>query len=227
MLDPSLCVYSIGGSCTLQLLDPSLCVQCWRELHSYIYRCWIHHCVYSCGGSCLVPHSCWIHHCVCSVGESCTPSVAGSISVCTVLEGAALLHIQLLDPPLSSRGRCTATVAGSITVCVQYWRELYPAVAGSITVCTVLEGAVPHSCWIHHCVYSVGGSCTPQLLDPSLCVQYSRELHSYIYRCWIHHCVYSCGGSCLVPHSFWIHHCVYSIGGSCTPTYTVAGSTTE
>ena len=140
LLDPSLCVQltlnSSEGTALLQLPDPSLCVQCWRKLYSY---------------------SCWIHHCVCSVGGNCTPTVAGSITVCTVLEGTALL--QLLDPSLcvqltlnSSEGTallqlpdpslCVYSIGGSCT----------PSVNGSITVCSVLKGAVPHSYWIHHCV---------------------------------------------------------------------------
>ena len=80
---------SVGGSCTPQLLDPSLCVQYWRELYPTVTGMDPSLCVYS-------------------SGRSCTSTVAGSITVCAVLEEAVL--IQLLDPSL----------------CVQYWRELYP-----------------------------------------------------------------------------------------------------
>ena len=131
----------------------TVCLQYWRELYHLSY--WIHHCVSTVLKGAVPPQLLDPSLCVYSSGRSCTvyPTVAGSITVC-------LQYWRELYP----------TVTGSITVCLQYWRELYPTVTGSITVCTVLEGAVPHSYWIHHCVYSVGGSCTPQLLDPSLCV---------------------------------------------------------
>ena len=85
-MDPSLCVYSSGRSCTstvagsitvctvleetalLQLLDPSLCVQ--LALNSSEGTALL---------QLLDPSLC-----VYSIGGNCTPTVAGSITVCTV-----------------------------------------------------------------------------------------------------------------------------------------------
>ena len=135
----------------------------------------------------------WIHHCVYSIGGSCTTTVVGSIIVCVkywrelypTVTGSITVCLQYLKGAVPHSywiHHCVCSVGGSCTpqlldpsLYVQYWRELYPTVTGSITVCVVLEGAVPHSCWIHHCMYSIGGSCTPQLLDPSLCVRDKRK----------------------------------------------------
>ena len=96
------CVCTVlKGAVPPQLLDPSLCVQLTLN---------------SSEGTALLqlPDP---SLCVYSIGGSCTPSVNGSITVCSVLKGAVPHSYWIHHCVCSVGGSCTHTVAGSITVC--------------------------------------------------------------------------------------------------------------